>query len=536
MARPTVQGWYKVEHARVDSSRQGLLDALQRLDQPVFVVRTEEGPAVATGGQAVFATSPAPADALPLLAWVPPLTPDRLGDPTFQETYGVRVNYVAGAMANGIASTEIVCAMAKAGMIGFFGAAGLTTPRIREAIDRIQAEIGDLPFGSNLIHSPQEPRQEWETVDLYLEKGVRTVSASAYLGLTPQVVTYRLKGAHVGPDGRVVVPNRVLAKVSREEVAAHFLNPAPERMLRALVEQGRLTAQEAALGERVPMADDLTAEADSGGHTDNRPLPVLLPLLIGLRDRVVAERGYDRPVRVGAAGGLAAPSSVAAAFAMGAAYVLTGTVNQACVEAGTSPMVREMLAEAGAADVGMAPASDMFEGGVKVQVLKRGTLFAQRGEKLYALYRDHGAWEAIPQADRERVEQQILRRPFASVWADCEAFFAARDPKQLERAARDPRHKLALVFRWYLGLSSRWAIAGDTDRRMDAQVWCGPGIGAFNAWTRGTFLAEPARRDVVTVAANLMAGAAAITRARWLVQQGVSAGPEAEAWVPRPVA
>src|SRR5690606_35572093 len=110
---------------------------------------------------------------------------------------------------------------------------------------------------------------------------------------------------------------------------------------------------------------------------------------IGLRDRIVAERGYDRPVRVGAAGGIAAPASVAAAFAMGAAYVLTGTVNQACVEAGTSPMVREMLAEAGANDVGMAPASDMFEGGVKVQVLKRGTLFAQRGEKLYALYRDH---------------------------------------------------------------------------------------------------------------------------------------------------
>ena len=31
---------------------------------------------------------------------------------------------------------------------------------------------------------------------------------------------------------------------------------------------------------------------------------------------------------------------------MGAAYVLTGTINQACVEAGTSQTVREMLAKA----------------------------------------------------------------------------------------------------------------------------------------------------------------------------------------------
>jgi len=536
MARPTAQGWYKVEHARIDGSRQTLLDALQRLDEPVFVVRTDDGPAVATGGQAVFSGASAPADALPLIAWVPPLTPDRLGDPGFLDTFGLRVGYLAGAMANGIGSTDIVVAMARAGMLGFFGAAGLSTGRIRRALDDVQGALDDLPYGFNLIHSPQDPRQEWETVELYLERGVHTVSASAYLGLTTQIVAYRCRRLHLGPDGRVVVPNRVLAKVSREEVAVHFLRPAPERLLRPLVEQGRLTAREADLAARVPMCDGLTAEADSGGHTDNRPLPVLLPLLLALRDRVAAEQGYDRPIFVGAAGGLGTPGAIASAFALGAAYVLTGTVNQACVEAGTSPMVRQMLAEAGAADVGMAPASDMFEAGVKVQVLERGTLFAQRGEKLYAAWRDHARWEDVPAAERERIERQVLRQPFEQVWHECERFFAERDPSQLERAARDPKHRMALVFRWYLGLSSRWAIAGEETRRADVQVWCGPAIGAFNAWTRDTFLAEPSERRVVTVAANLMAGAAALTRARWLVQQGVSAGAEAEVWVPRPVA
>jgi NAD(P)H-dependent flavin oxidoreductase YrpB (nitropropane dioxygenase family) len=49
--------------------------------------------------------------------------------------------------------------------------------------------------------------------------------------------------------------------------------------------------------------------------------------------------------------------------------------------------VREMLAQAEQADVIMAPAADMFEMGVKLQVLKRGTMFAMRAAKLYELYR-----------------------------------------------------------------------------------------------------------------------------------------------------
>jgi PfaD family protein len=360
------------------------------------------------------------------------------------------------------------------------------------------------------------------------------VCAAAFLGLTAPLVQFRVAGLHRGPEG-VVARNKLIAKVSREEVAQHFLRPAPEKILRALVESGRVTAEQARLAEQVPMADDLTAEADSGGHTDNRPSLVLLPLMIALRDRLRRECGYAEPVRVGAAGGLGAPLAVAGAFAAGAAYVVTGTVNQACVEAGTSPMAKSLLAEAGAADIDMAPASDMFEAGVKVQVLKRGTLFARRGEQLYAIYRQYDSIEAIPAAERRRVEEQILRRPISDVWADCERFFGERDPSQLDRAAREPRHRMALVFRWYLGMSSRWAIAGAEDRKMDAQIWCGPAIGAFNDWTRGTFLADPANRRVVTVAANLMSGAAAITRARWLLAQGVDPGPEALAWTPRPL-
>ena len=80
---------------------------------------------------------------------------------------------------------------------------------------------------------------------------------------------------------------------------------------------------------------------------------------------------------------------------------------------------------------------------------------------------------------------------------------------------------MALVFRWYLGLSSRWANAGDATRQMDYQVWCGPAMGAFNEWTKGSFLETPANRKVGTVALNLLYGAAVTTRINGLRQQGV---------------
>src|SRR5439155_671323 len=242
------------------------------------------------------------------------------------------------------------------------------------------------------------------------------------------------------------------------------------------------TPEQAELAKRVPVAQDLTAEADSGGHTDNRPLVALLPTLLALRDRMQSQHGYDVPLRVGAAGGLATPAGVVAAFAMGAAYVLTGSINQACVESGSSDAVRKMLAEAGQADVIMAPAADMFEMGVKVQVLKRGTLFAMRAAKLYELYRTCANLEAIPAAERVRLEKDLFRAPLEAIWAETRQFWLGRDPKQVERGETDGRHKMALTFRWYLGLSSRWANAGEPTRQGDYQVWCGPAMGAFNDW------------------------------------------------------
>ena len=179
----------------------------------------------------------------------------------------------------------------------------------------------------------------------------------------------------------------------------------------------------------------------------------------------------------------------------------------------------------------MAAAADMFEMGVKVQVLKRGTLFAMRAQKLYELYRTYPSFDAVPQADQATVEKQMLRRPFAAVWADCVTYFQNRDPGQIVRAQNDPKHQMALVFRWYLATASRWATQGVADRQADFQIWCGPSMGAFNEWAKGSFLEQPANRNLPAVANSLMRGAAALKRAEIARMQGIHAAQAN----PRPV-
>ncbi len=490
------------------------------LGEPLFVVDRNGTTLVGKGGH-LDTTSDATVG-LPVHALVPPCFPEHLGDRSFVRDHGLRLPYIAGAMANGIGSCELVEAMGQAGMLGFFGAAGLMPEVVEDAIDRISAKLADKPYGFNLIHSPYEPELERGIVELYVRRRVRLVSASAYLDLTLPLVRYRVHGIHRDTAGRVITPNHVIAKISRIEVARKFFAPPPETMLQELIGRGDITAAQAEMARTIPVAQDITAEADSAGHTDNRPALALFPTILALRDRMQDEHAYDRKLRVGAAGGVSTPHSAAAAFAMGAAYVLTGSVNQGCREAGTSDTVRKMLAEVEQADVRMAPAADMFEMGVKLQVSTRGSMFAMRAQKLYDVYASCPSLDGIPEAQRGMLEKTIFRAPFEVIWAQTREFWMHRDHGQVERAERDPKHQMALVFRWYLGQSSNWANAGVDHRRVDYQIWCGPAMGSFNEWVRGTWIENWENRRVVPIAHNILRGAAVLTRAAALRHQGVA--------------
>lgn len=500
--------------------------AVQQHEDPVYLVR--DGPKSAPA-----LTFSRPSGGNDIVECLPGIRPENLGESSFSSCHGVRFQYVCGEMANGIATVEMVAESARAGWLSFFGAAGCTLDRIEQAVVRLSSECAEASWGSNLIHSPNEPQLEEKTVDIYLRHGVRRVSASAFMAMRPSIVRYACSGLTQGPDGSVIRRNFVFAKISRPEVAKHFLSPAPELILKSLVEARAITSAEAALARRVPVAEDVTVEADSGGHTDNRPLTALLPAILAQRDELQDRYKFAVPSRIGAAGSIGTPGAVSAAFALGAAYVLTGSINQCARESGLSEQGKKLLAAASIADVTMAPAGDMFELGVKVQVLKRGLFFPLRATKLYEVYRAHESLDQIPPALIASLEKDVFRQPVARVWEETRRYFQANDPNQVERAEREPKHRMALVFRWYLGQSSHWAIAGDPGRLVDYQIWCGPAMGAFNAWAAGSFLEPLENRKVSEIGLNLLYGAAALTRAQQLRASGCNVPQRLFSYAPR---
>ncbi|OBT09136.1 MULTISPECIES: eicosapentaenoate synthase subunit PfaD [unclassified Shewanella] len=505
---------------------------LKELTQACYLVsHPEKGLGISQNAQVVTESISSSQD-LPVSAFAPALGTQSLGDSNFRRVHGVKYAYYAGAMANGISSEELVIALGQAGILCSFGAAGLIPSRVEQAINRIQAALPNGPYMFNLIHSPSEPALERGSVELFLKHKVRTVEASAFLGLTPQIVYYRAAGLSRDSQGEIVIANKVIAKVSRTEVASKFMQPAPAKMLQKLVDEGLITPEQMALAQLVPMADDVTAEADSGGHTDNRPLVTLLPTILALKDKIQAEYQYKTPIRVGCGGGVGTPDAALATFNMGAAYIVTGSINQACVEAGASEHTRKLLATTEMADVTMAPAADMFEMGVKLQVVKRGTLFPMRANKLYEIYTRYESIEAIPAEEREKLEKQVFRSTLDDIWAGTVAHFNERDPKQIERAEGNPKRKMALIFRWYLGLSSRWSNSGEAGREMDYQIWAGPALGAFNEWAKGSYLDDYTQRNAVDLAKHLMHGAAYQARVNLLTAQGVALPVELQRWSP----
>jgi hypothetical protein len=268
--------------------------ALKDLGQPLAVV--DPG-----AGNLRVCSAPTHASSQSLRGLVPGIRAEDLGAPGFRRSHGVRFNYVVGEMASGIASVDLVVAAARAGMLAFFGSGGLDLAAIETAVGEFQQRLGNAPFGVNLLHNPFDTELTERTVDLLLRKDVRIASASAFMSVTPALVRYRATGMQRGPNGQVIARNRVLAKISSPRIAEQFMSPPPAEMLQSLVAAGALSAEEASAAALMPVAEAVTVEGDSGGHTDRRPLTVLLPQLLAARETAAALHDFAaleaRPTR-----------------------------------------------------------------------------------------------------------------------------------------------------------------------------------------------------------------------------------------------
>jgi len=461
------------------------------------------------------------------------ITAASLGDAAFKAEYGIKYAYAAGAMYKGISSKELVTAMGKAGLIGYLGTGGMRFEDIESSIRHIQSQLSPAQaYGANLLSHLDQPDLEERTVDILLKHGVRRVEAAAFIRITPSLVRYRLHGIARNSHGEIEMPNTVLAKVSRPEVASVFMQPPPETIVRSLLDAGVLTPLQAELSATAPMADDICVEADSGGHTDQGVALALLPAMILLRDNLMNQHRYRKRIRVGAAGGIGTPHAAAAAFMMGADFILTGSINQCTREAGTSDAVKDLLQEIDVQDTGYAPAGDMFELGAKVQVARRGLFFAARANKLYELYQRHNSLDEIDAKTRQQIQEKYFKRSFDDVWNETKSYYMSAHPGRVQEIESSPKHKMALIFKWYFVHSTRLAMQGVADRKVDYQIHCGPALGAFNQWVKSTELASWRNRYVADLGERVMRGAADLMNQRFAALTGREAAPRPTRPVP----
>lgn len=472
-----------------------MVDEIRKTATPLVV--KEEPVAVETAPAAS-----APANARQRQA----LSPETLGSALFRKRFGVKYAYIAGAMYRGIATPKLVVRMGKAGLVAFFGTGGLSLADIEKGIQTIQGELrhGEA-YGLNLLANYAYPEFERQTIELYLRYNVRLIEAAAFMQMTPALVLFRLKGLKRGKDGKVEGSHRILAKVSRPEVAEAFMSPAPEHIVQQLLKEGKISAEQAELAKRVPVSEDVCVEADSGGHTDGGIPTVLFPAMLTLKRTMERKYGYPEPICMGLAGGIGTPEAAAAAFMMGADFILTGSINQCTVEAGTSDDVKTLLQDINVQDTDYAPAGDMFETGAKVQVLKKGVFFPTRANKLFSLYNHHASLDDIPEKTRKQLQTTYFKKTFEEVWEDTRKYLEGQGLQhEVVKAEANPKHKMALVFRWYFGHTTRLALTGKHEERVNYQVHTGPALGAFNQWVKGTPLESWSARHADEIGKKLL--------------------------------
>ncbi|GAL83184.1 PfaD family protein [Sporocytophaga myxococcoides] len=448
-----------------------------------------------------------------------PSTQFKIGSESFRNRYKIQEAYVAGAMYRGISSSKMVIKMANSDLLSFLGCGGMSLEQIKSSIEDIQSNISpQKPFGINFLHNPINPQWELDLSKLCISKNIKVIEASAFATASTALVYYRLKGAKF-ENGKAFANHYIIAKISRPEVAEVFLSPPPENIINELLTKGYLTSEEAEAGKYISLASDITTEADSGGHTDQGVAFTLIPVISLLRNRFIQKFGYNQKIHIGAAGGIGTPQAIVASIMLGADYVLTGSINQCTVEAGTSDIVKDMISKMNIQDTDYAPAGDMFEIGAQVQVLKKGVLFPVRGKKLYELYKQYNSLEELPKETSKMIQEKYFGKSFEKVWKEVENYFKSARPETLAKMQSNPKLKMANIFKYYFVLSTQHALNGDLSHKVDFQIQCGPALGAFNQYVNGTRLEDWRNRHVDEIGLKLIRDASEIYRKAFSNQQ-----------------
>lgn len=257
---------------------------------------------------------------------------------------------------------DVVAAVTRAGGMGVLGAVAHSPEQLEIDLAWIEAEVGDLPYGVDLIVPAKYAGSDGGG---YTLDDIRSLIPAAHIEFVNDILrrydvptlSAEESGGGIlsgrgGGDGAVPFsanqagPLLEIALAHRPSLVVNALGPPPSHMIERVKEEGRLIgalagkAQHAQRHVNVGVDIIIAQGAEAGGHTGEVGSMVLIPEIV---DAVA-------PVPVLGAGGIGRGRQMAAAMALGAAGVWCGSVWLTTEEAETHPTVKRKFLEATSSD------------------------------------------------------------------------------------------------------------------------------------------------------------------------------------------
>ena len=257
---------------------------------------------------------------------------------------------------------DVVAAVSKAGGMGVLGAVAHTPEQLEIDLKWIEAEVGDRPYGVDLIVPAKYagsdqggltmqdivgliPQEHRDFVHRLLEKYDVPPLPDSERGASTRSGG-DLSGTAAPFSAAQADPLLEIALAHQPRLLVNALGPPPAHMIERVKQEGRLIgalAGKAQHAQRHVQAgvDLIIAQgAEAGGHTGEVGTMVLIPEVV---DAVA-------PVPVLGAGGIGRGRQMAAAMALGAAGVWCGSVWLTTEEAETHPVVKQKFLAATSSD------------------------------------------------------------------------------------------------------------------------------------------------------------------------------------------
>lgn len=244
-------------------------------------------------------------------------------------------------------SREVIVEVAKAGGLGVLGAIGFPPDELEETLDWIDAHIGGRPYGVDVVMPVSAASGGEPDLEAMIPEGHRAfvdellrrygVPELAEGEAASEALRWTLERSQQQVEIALAHPIRLLASA---------LGPPPKEAVDAAHAKGALVAALVGTVEQARRQVDAGCDVivaqgtEAGGHTGAISTLVLVPEVVAAID----------PVPVLAAGGIGRGAQAAAAVALGAEGVWTGSIWLTVKESDTQRALVEKLLDAGAGD------------------------------------------------------------------------------------------------------------------------------------------------------------------------------------------